>query len=71
MPDELVNVTSLARLLRLPGGWLRGEALAGRIPCLKVGRKLRFNPAAVQAALARRAAESAAAAPSAPTSEWS
>jgi hypothetical protein len=36
--------------------WLRQEALAGRIPCLRVGRKLLFNAEAVKAALYERAA---------------
>jgi hypothetical protein len=46
----------LSSRLRLPRDWLRGEALAGRIPCLKIGRKLLFNPDAVEKTLAERAA---------------
>jgi hypothetical protein len=48
----------LAALLRIPAPWLRGEALAGRIPCLRIGRRLLFNPEAVERALAERAASS-------------
>ena len=56
MEDELVSLYGLVNRLKLPAAWLEEEALAGRIPCLKVGRHLRFNPAAVEAALAERAA---------------
>jgi hypothetical protein len=47
---------SLASLLKLPAAWLRTEALAGRIPSLRVGRRLLFNPVAVEEALLKRAA---------------
>jgi hypothetical protein len=46
----------LAARVRLPAAWLRQEALAGRIPCLRVGRRLLFNVEAVKAALYERAA---------------
>jgi hypothetical protein len=52
----LVNLNGLSLQLRLPLRWLRAEALAGRIPCLKIGSKLLFNPEAVEKALAERAA---------------
>jgi len=52
---KLVNLVGLARDLRLPVSWLKAEALAGRIPCLKVGRRLRFNKKAVENTLAKRA----------------
>jgi hypothetical protein len=51
-----VGLAMLAYRLRLPRAWLRAEALAGRIPCLKIGRKLLFNSGAVGQALAERAA---------------
>lgn len=54
--QRLDNLRTLARKLQLPPAWLKAEALAGRLPCLKVGRQLRFNPAAVEAVLAQRAA---------------
>jgi len=54
--DTLTNLAGLASQLRLPGAWLRSQALAGNIPCLKVGRKLLFNPGAVEKTLAVRAA---------------
>ena len=52
-----VKLVTLSRELRLPVGWLRAEADAGRIPCLRVGRRLLFDRAAVTAALASRARE--------------
>jgi hypothetical protein len=54
--ETLTTLTGLSARLQLPRPWLRAEALAGRIPCLKIGRKLLFNPDAVEKALAERAA---------------
>lgn len=51
-----VRLLTLARDLNLPSAWLRDEALAGRIPCLRVGRTLLFNLDAVRKALDERAA---------------
>ena len=52
----LCNLPALARKLGLPPTWLKTEATAGRIPCLKIGRRFLFNPAAVERALLTRAA---------------
>lgn len=41
--DEFTNLHGLKRALNLPYGWLHREALAGRLPCLRIGRQLRFN----------------------------
>jgi hypothetical protein len=43
----LSNLTRLAMQLRLPRAWVRAEALAGRLPCLRVGRKLLFTESSV------------------------
>jgi hypothetical protein len=51
----IVSLHTYARLRRLPVGWLRAEAAAGRIPYLRVGRLVRVYPPAVDRALARRA----------------
>ena len=51
-----VGVHMLAYLFKLPADWLEDEARAGRLPCLKIGKKLLFHPPAVKAALAERAA---------------
>jgi excisionase family DNA binding protein len=55
----LLTLNRLAAELRLPRDWLRREAKAGRLPCLRVGRRLVFNLAAVEQALADRAASPA------------
>jgi hypothetical protein len=54
--DDLLSLFQLAVKTRLPLRWLRQEALAGRLPCLRVGRMLRFNLSAVEELLLRRAA---------------
>jgi len=54
--NPLTNIHGLTRALRLPRAWLLQEADAGRIPCLRVGRRRLFNVDAVRAALARQAA---------------
>jgi hypothetical protein len=55
MNETVLTLAGLSINLRLSEHWLRGEAEAGRIPCLKVGRKLLFNQRAVESALAERA----------------
>ena len=54
--QELTTLHSLARELKLPTQWLKVEADAGRIPCLRVGRKRLFNTEAVLSVLSERAA---------------
>jgi hypothetical protein len=54
---RLLHVLALGRELGLPWRWLLAEANAGRIPCLRVGKALRFEPRAVELALAARAAK--------------
>ena len=54
---NLVNLNRLAIELNLPREWLRAEAQAGRLPCLRVGRKLLFNAVAVELVLGKRAAD--------------
>lgn len=52
----LYNLFGLARELRLPVDWLRHETNAGRIPCLRIGNRYRFNIESVRKSLAERAA---------------
>ncbi len=47
----------LSKALGLSRSWLNSEAIAGRIPSLKAGKRRVFNLAAVQLALAARAGE--------------
>ena len=53
---KLSNLRGLARRLRLPAAWLEAEAKAGRIPCLRAGRRTLYNPEAVERVLLERAA---------------
>ena len=46
----------MARHLRVTVAWLRDEADAGRVPCLKAGPRYLFSPDAVERVLAERAA---------------
>lgn len=55
-PTRLFNLPGLARRLRVPNTWLRAEADAGRIPCIRAGSRYLFDIAAVEAALLERAA---------------
>lgn len=52
---ELIDAIELARRLGVNTSWIRYEARAGRLPFKKLGRYIRFNPAAVDAALEARA----------------
>lgn len=57
MTDELLSLPRMARRLGVTVAWLRDEADAERVPCLRAGRRYLFAPAAVSAALAARASE--------------
>jgi hypothetical protein len=46
---------STADRLGVPAAWLRQEAQAGRVPCLRAGRRLLFNVTLVEHALLERA----------------
>ncbi|MCA9312599.1 MAG: hypothetical protein KDA21_15400 [Phycisphaerales bacterium] len=52
--QTFVSLHLLARRTRLPTSWLREEARAGRIPSLRVSRRLMFNLEEVEAALRAR-----------------
>jgi excisionase family DNA binding protein len=52
---KLLTTPFMARRLRVPVGWLRDEADAGRIPSVKAGRVFLFSPEAVESALLERA----------------
>ncbi len=39
---ELLLADEVAAMLRVPARWVYDAARAGRIPCRKVGRKVRF-----------------------------
>jgi hypothetical protein len=54
---ELLSLTRAARRLGVPARWLRAEADAGRVPCLRAGMRYLFELNALREALARRARE--------------
>lgn len=56
--SELLTLSRIARRVGVSQQWLRAEADAGRIPCLRAGRRYLFDLDATKEALARRAAES-------------
>jgi hypothetical protein len=43
----LLDAKAMAKRLNVPESWLREHARRGRIPCVYVGRYMRFDPAAV------------------------
>jgi hypothetical protein len=53
--SEFVPLKQTAFRVGVPASWLKSEALARRIPCLHVGRRLLFKPDQVAAELSRRA----------------
>lgn len=53
MNTKYISLKELARQTGLPNAWLRREADAGRLPCIKAGRVRMFDPEAVKVALAR------------------
>ena len=53
--EAFVPLRRAAARLGVPAAWLRAEAQAGRLPCLRVGRRLLFNPDSIEAALLERA----------------
>lgn len=56
--EHLCTLRMLTRRLRrygIPRTWLAAEVQAGRLPCLRVGRRLLFDPQAVEQALLARA----------------
>jgi len=57
--ENLQNLFGLSKELNLPVKWLKAKAVKGQIPCLRIGRRFRFNVDAVKAALSEMAAKGA------------
>ena len=49
--EKPVGLIGLSRELRLPSKWLKQQAVAGAIPCLRVGRRFLFSLPAVEKAI--------------------
>ena len=55
--SDLFCLSRMARRLGVTQRWLRDQADAGKVPCIKADRRYLFNPAAVQETLATKAAQ--------------
>jgi hypothetical protein len=60
MDAKLLPLNKLADSLGLPAAWLEREADAGRLPCIRAGKRRMFDPEAVLRALGERATAEAA-----------
>lgn len=58
--SELFCLSRMSRRLGVTRQWLREQADAGKVPCLKAGKRYLFNPVAVQETLAAKATKVAA-----------
>jgi hypothetical protein len=54
---KLLPLCAMARRLYVSNKWLRSEAEAGRIPHLKAGKAILFNPDVVEQLLIERASK--------------
>ncbi len=57
---ELLPLARAARRVGVAARWLRAEADAGRVPCLRAGARYLFDVRALTQTLARRAREEVA-----------
>jgi hypothetical protein len=55
---EVLSLHRAARRIGVTSRWLRAEADAGRVPCLRAGNRYLFDLEAVGRELSRRAAAS-------------
>ena len=55
--SDLLSLARMARRLGVTQEWLRDQADAGNVPCLRAGKRYLFNAVAVREALAAEAAK--------------
>lgn len=55
-PETFLPLRRTAARLGVPAAWLRAEVEAGRVPHLRVGRRVMLNPQAVERVLLARQA---------------
>jgi hypothetical protein len=60
MNAKLLSLNHLSERTGLPAAWLKREADAGRIPCLRVGKKRMFDLATVLKTLSEMQAKGGA-----------
>ncbi len=53
IPMELMDAKQVAQILGMSPHWIYREAKAGRIPCVKLGRKIKFVRKVIEAWIAR------------------
>ena len=53
--NKFQSIGMVSKHFGVPRAWLKREADAGRLPCLRVGRRRMFAPEAVRVELERRA----------------
>lgn len=49
MSDRLLDASEVAELLNVPKSWVLESARSGAIPCLRLGRYVRFDEGDVRA----------------------
>lgn len=49
MTDRLLSAVELAEKLNVPESWVRESARSGAMPCIRLGRYVRFDLADVEA----------------------
>ena len=55
--SELLFLSRVARRLGVPAKWLREQADAGKVPCLRAGARYLFDLDALSQELAKQAAQ--------------
>ncbi len=52
--EKLVDVREMARILNVPVSWLYERTRLGTIPCIRIGKYVRFEPMEVLAFFRRQ-----------------
>jgi excisionase family DNA binding protein len=50
--ERLLTAAEVAKLLNVPVSWVRESTRSGAMPCVRLGRYVRFDPADVEAWIA-------------------
>ncbi len=56
-PAKLIDVRELAQQLNVPVSWLYERTRTGAIPCIRLGKYIRFNPQEVLAFFRSKSAD--------------
>ncbi|PIQ81571.1 MAG: hypothetical protein COV76_08360 [Candidatus Omnitrophica bacterium CG11_big_fil_rev_8_21_14_0_20_64_10] len=55
--EKLVDVREMSRILNVPVSWLYERTRLGTIPCIRIGKYVRFEPLEVLAFFRKQRAE--------------